>query len=231
MSETPDPTVFVVDDHPSVRSALKRLLESVGLRCESFESGTAFLDRIELTATGCILLDVRMPGLSGLDVQQRLIARGCDLPIIFLTAYADVALTVRAMKAGALEVLTKPFEEQPLLEAVQQALDRERERQPAREELRRDRECFQTLTSREREVMRLVISGLLNKQIADMLGTAEKTIKAHRAQVMYKMRAGSLADLVRMAGRLDVHPAPYQGAGGSHTENEAPPPGRPSTSR
>ena len=194
-------TVFVVDDHPSVRSALNRLLESIGLPCETFASGADFLDRLRYGATGCVLLDVRMPGLSGLDVQQKMIAEGNDLPIIFLTAYADVAMTVRAMKAGAVEVLTKPFEEQPLLDAVQQALERERERRAAREDRRRYRECFETLTMREREVMQLVVRGLLNKQVADMLGTAEKTVKAHRAQVMHKMQAGSLAELVRMVDR------------------------------
>ena len=202
----PRPTVFVVDDHPSVRAALNRLLGSVGLACETFASADEFLKRAEDGITGCVLLDVRMPGLSGLDVQQKLAEAGHDLPIIFLTAYADVPLTVRVMKAGAQEVLTKPFEGQALIDAVHQALHQERIRRAEREELRRYRQRFETLTAREREVMHLVITGLLNKQVADILGTAEKTVKAQRGQVMHKMQADSLADLVRMAGRIGLSP-------------------------
>jgi FixJ family two-component response regulator len=198
------PTVFVVDDDPSVRTAVKRLLASVGLACETFQNAAEFLARAERGVSGCLVLDVRMPGASGLDLQRVLNQSGTDLPIVFVTAHADVPLTVRAMKAGALEVLTKPFDDQALLDAVYHALEQERVRSHERDELHGLRERFETLTAREREVMALVATGLLNKQIAGELGTAEKTIKVHRAQVMHKMEADSLADLVRMADRLGL---------------------------
>ena len=202
------PTVFVVDDDPSVRTAVKRLLASVGLACETFQNAAEFLTRAERGVSGCLVLDVRMPGASGLDLQRVLNQAGTDLPIIFVTAHADVPLTVRAMKAGALEVLTKPFDDQALLDAVYHAIEQERVRSHDRDELHRLRERFDTLTAREREVMALVATGLLNKQIAGELGTAEKTIKVHRAQVMHKMEADSLADLVRMADRLGLSSRP-----------------------
>jgi FixJ family two-component response regulator len=206
MSDDRSASVFVVDDDPSVRTAIKRLLASVGQSCETFGTAVEFLKRAEQGVSGCVLLDVRMPGLSGLELQRMLNAEGNDLPIIFVTAHADVPLTVRAMKAGAMEVLTKPFDDQVLLDAIAQALERERVRRGEREDLQRYRDCFEMLTSREREVMRLVVTGMSNKRVADELGTAEKTIKVHRGQVMHKMRAESLADLVRMADRLGLSP-------------------------
>jgi FixJ family two-component response regulator len=196
--------VFVVDDDASVRTAVRRLLGSVGLPCETFGTATEFLKRAEQGVSGCLLLDVRMPGPSGIDLQRMLTAAGHDLPIIFVTGHADVPLTVRAMKAGALEVLTKPFDDQVLLDAVYQALERERVARIQRDELNLLRGRYETLTAREREVMGLVVTGLLNKQVAHALGTVEKTIKVHRAQVMHKMEADSLAELVRMADRLGL---------------------------
>lgn len=199
------PSIYVVDDDPSVRTAIKRLLASVGLTCETFGSALEFLKRTQQGVSGCVLLDVRMPGLSGMDLQQELKAQGHDLAIIFVTAHADVSLTVRAMKAGALEVLTKPFDDQALLDAVYEALERERARRVEREELQRYRERHDTLTAREREVMSLVVTGLLNKQVGEALGAAEKTIKVHRGQVMHKMQASSFAELIRMADRLGIN--------------------------
>jgi FixJ family two-component response regulator len=198
------PTVFVVDDDPSVRTAVSRLLASVGLTAQTFANADEFRQQVEAFRPGCLILDVRMPGASGLDLQRELTSAGYELPVIFVTAHADVALTVRAMQAGASHVFTKPFDDQLLLDAVNAALVRDRQHRIARAEVQVLQERFGTLTAREREVMTLVVTGLLNKQIALKLGTAEKTIKVHRAQVMHKMQAASLADLVRMADRLSA---------------------------
>jgi len=201
---SPKPTVYIVDDDPSVRIAIARLLASVGLPCESFATASEFLKRAERGLSGCLVLDVRMPGLSGLELQHALLESGKQIPVIFVTAHADVPLTVRAMKEGALELLTKPFDDQTLLDAVNGALQIAVVRREADDRLRVLRARFDTLTPREREVMGLVVTGMLNKQIASVLGTTEKTIKAHRAQVMHKMEADSLPALVRMADSLRV---------------------------
>jgi FixJ family two-component response regulator len=199
------PTVFVVDDDPSVRTAVKRLLETVGLPCETFASAPEFLERAESGVVGCVILDVRMPGPSGLELQRMLVRSGNAIPIIFVTAHADVPLTVRAMKEGAVEVLTKPFDDQVLLDLVNEALATGGQREEYRARMERLSDRFETLTPREREVMALVATGMLNKQIAGALGTTEKTIKVHRSQVMRKMEADSLAALVRMADFLQAN--------------------------
>ena len=200
----PDSVVFVVDDDLSVREAIESLIRSVGLRVETFETAQEFLRSTRPDAPGCVVLDVRLPGLSGLDLQRELAAHGINLPVIFITGHGDIPMSVRAMKAGALEFLTKPFRDQDLLDAIQQALERDRSARQQRSETAELRERFDSLTSREREVMGLVVSGLLNKQIAGELGTSEVTIKIHRSQVMKKMGAGSLAELVRMTEKLGI---------------------------
>ena len=198
------PIIYVVDDEITIGIALQRLLRSVGLEVRTFTSAQEFLSAKLQDAPGCLVLDVRMPGMSGLEVQQRLAAAGICLPVIFLTGHADIEMTVRAMKAGAVEFLTKPFHEQELLDAIKAALQRHRIERKNRAEFYALRIRYDSLTPREREVFPLVTCGLLNKQIAAELGASEKTIKVHRAHVMHKMNAGSLADLVRMAEKLQI---------------------------
>jgi FixJ family two-component response regulator len=203
MSET-DKMVFVVDDDAPMRESLKNLIRSVGLRVELFASAQEFLRSKRPDLPSCLVLDVRLPGVSGLDLQRRTGDAGIDIPIVFITGYGDIPMSVRAMKAGAVEFLTKPFRDQDLLDAIQQALERDDKARSQRAALEELRSRFALLTSREREVMKRVVAGLLNKQIGAELGTSETTVKIHRHQVMEKMRAGSLAELVRMADRLGI---------------------------
>jgi RNA polymerase sigma factor (sigma-70 family) len=196
------PIVFVVDDDPSVRSSLKFLLSTVGLHVESFDSSDAFLHKKPSDAPSCLVLDVRLPGLSGLDFQRELAAKKTPIPIIFLTGHGDIPMSVRAMKAGAVEFLTKPFRDQDLLDAVRIALERDRARREQDKEVTLLQRRFDSLTSREQEVISMVVSGMLNKQIADQLGTAESTVKVQRSRAMEKMQAESLADLIRMIEKV-----------------------------
>jgi len=205
------PIVFVIDDDESMRRALERLLRSVGLQVETFSAASEFVGRALPDRPACVILDLRLPGQSGLDVQESLARAGREIPIIFISGYADVPSSVRALKAGAFDFLQKPFSDQQLLDVIHEALERDRDERRRRAERAAVRERFDTLTPRERDVLHLVLLGLLNKQIAAELGISEKTVKFHRGRVMDKTQAGSVAELVRQAEKIDVRlPRPRQ---------------------
>jgi FixJ family two-component response regulator len=200
------PTVFIIDDDRGMRQAIHDLVESVGLRAESFATGEEFLSTKQIARPSCLVLDVRLPQMSGLDFQDRLAKRGVRIPIIFVTAHGDIPMSVRALKSGAVEFLTKPFRDQDLLDAIQQALERDRTAQSEQVETHDLEERYRGLTARELEVMTLVVSGMLNKQIASEIGASEATVKIHRGNVMRKMEATSVVDLVRMSDKLKLPP-------------------------
>jgi len=199
---TDGPVVFVVDDDPSVRSSLKFLVSSVGLQVEDFDSAEALLRQKLPDGPSCLVLDVRLRGLSGLDFQRQLVARNCRMPIIFITGHGDIPMSVQAMKAGAIEFLTKPFRDQDLLDAIRIALEKDRSRVEKEKEVTDLKVRFNSSTTREKKVISMVVTGMLNKQIANQLGTAENTVKVQRSQAMEKMKAQSVPDLVRMVEKL-----------------------------
>ena len=206
------PTVFIIDDDRGMRQSIQDLVESVGLRAESFATGEEFLKRKRTNDPSCLVLDVRLPQMSGLDFQRQLAETGMQIPIIFVTAHGDVPMSVRALKSGAVEFLTKPFRDQDLLDAIQQALQRDHAAQEQQAESHDLQGRYHALTQREQEVMTLVVSGMLNKQIASEIGASEATVKIHRGQVMHKMQAGSVVDLVRMADKLKLSPPRQPGS-------------------
>jgi FixJ family two-component response regulator len=203
---SPDANIFIVDDDSSVRTALKRLIKSVGHKVTTFSSAREFLDHDHPDAPSCLVLDIRMPGLSGLELQEQMAAQGLTMPIIFITGHGNIPISVRAMKAGAVDFLEKPFDDQALLDAIHHAIAKDTQTKQEQAEIDEIKQRVTSLTPREHDVCSLVITGMLNKQIAFELGTSEKTVKVHRARVMQKMSAKSLADLVRLAEKAGVSP-------------------------